>query len=75
MDFGRLLERFWVDFGPKSNAKLGPKSERWRPQDDVRKCVVKVSRRCTRVYASVPKRGGRLPIINQSNLQGQHIGH
>ena len=60
--FGAILERFWAQVGGQVGAKLGPKSEKWRSQDDVKKYVVKVSRRCTQVYSGVrrvtPAEGG-----------------
>ena len=41
MDFGWLLDRFVIDFGPKLGgqvgAKLAPKSEEMGYQDDVKK--------------------------------------
>ena len=47
MDFGWLLGWFLVDLGAMLGAKLAPKSAKWRCQDDVKKCIVKVLRRCT----------------------------
>ena len=37
IDFGWLLERFWAQVGGQNGAKLAPKSEKWRSQDDVTK--------------------------------------
>ena len=71
MALGAILGRFGAQVGGQVGAKLGRKSEKWRFQDDVKKCVVQNERRCTQVYASVRNctqagEGGS-PIINQSN--------
>ena len=62
MALGAILERFGAQVG----AKLGRKSEKWRFQDDVKKCVVKNR---AQVYVGVCKcmrAGGGAPY-NQSN--------
>ena len=37
MDFGWLLDRFWIDFGPKLGSKLGLKSASKGLKNDVTK--------------------------------------
>ena len=62
MALGPILERFGAQVGAQVGAKLGRKSEKWRFQDDVKKCVVQNERTCIRMYAS---REGGVPY-NQS---------
>ena len=62
MALGAILGRFGAQVGGQVGAKLGRKSEKWRLQDDVKKCVVKNERGCMQVYAG---RGGGVPY-NQS---------
>ena len=62
MALGAILERFGAQVGAQVGAKLGRKSEKWRFQDDVKKCVVQNERTCIRMYAS---REGGVPY-NQS---------
>ena len=75
MDFGRLLERFWVDLGPnleKHGAKLAPKSQKLRPQDDVEKWGLKHERRITQ---NTQVMGGWVPINHKHpGLQGAVSG-
>ena len=62
MALGAILGRFWDQVGSQVGAKLGRKSEKWRLQDDVEKCVVKNLCECMQVYASVRRPGGGGPL-------------
>ena len=64
MALGAILGRFWAQVGGQVGAMLGRKSEKWRLQDDVEKCVVQNERRCTLLYATVRKPGGGVPYNN-----------
>ena len=66
----RFLVDFWAQVGGQVGAKLGRKFEKWRLQDDVKKCVVQNERNCTQVYVSGRKLGGGVPY-NQSIKHSQ----
>ena len=58
MALGALFCRFWAEVGGQVGAKLGRKSEKWRLQDNVEKCVAK---KLVQVYASVCRPGWGVP--------------
>ena len=85
MDSGWLLDRFLDDFGAKLEpvlrqvgAKLAQKSEKWRCQKDVKKCVKKKSRgTCENVRKRATGGDGGLSITNnqQGNRETMGIKH
>ena len=66
MALGPIFGRFGAQVGGQVGAKLGRKSEKWRLQDDVKKCVVQNERNCMQLYATVLELAGGGVPYNQS---------